>query len=128
MVASGISVLTETGNGFTILLQICWFNITTERCGKFAHALAMKTAPTQETHLFSGESDTGNQTICRVSAQRQCGMTVLNNISCEPEEFWSYLHSWGGEWLWDNVSTPLGIDAIVDAIAGGTAVLVTDGS
>jgi hypothetical protein len=75
--ANGISILTKTGNGFTILLQMCWFNIPTERCGKFAHALAMKTAPTQETHLFSGKLGSGNQMICRVSAQRQCGMTVL---------------------------------------------------
>jgi hypothetical protein len=46
----------------------------------------------------------------------------------DPEEFWDYLHSWGGEWLWDNIYTPFGFDAVVDAKAGGSAILVTDGS
>jgi hypothetical protein len=44
------------------------------------------------------------------------------------EEFWSFVRSWRGEWLWDHIYTPLGIDAMVDAIARGSAVLVTDGS
>jgi hypothetical protein len=43
-------------------------------------------------------------------------------------DFWSYVRSLGGEWLWEHVFTPLGIGALVDAIAGGSAVLVTDGS
>jgi hypothetical protein len=44
------------------------------------------------------------------------------------DEFWSFVCSLGGEWLWEHVFTPLGIDALVDTIAGGSAVLVTDGS
>jgi hypothetical protein len=44
------------------------------------------------------------------------------------EEFWDFLRSWGRDWLWDHVYTPFGIDALVDSIADGTAVLVTDGS
>jgi hypothetical protein len=47
----------------------------------------------------------------------------------EPEEFWEYLKSWGGKWLWDHVYyTPFGLDAVVEAIDLGSAVYVTDGS
>ena len=38
------------------------------------------------------------------------------------------MRSWGRDWLWDHVYTPFGIDALVDLIADGTAVLVADGS
>jgi hypothetical protein len=44
------------------------------------------------------------------------------------EDFWDFLQSWDGDWLWNHVYTPFGIDALVDSIADGTAVLVTDGS
>lgn len=44
------------------------------------------------------------------------------------EEFWRFLKDWGGEWFWDHVHTPYGIDAVIDAMAGGTALFVTDGS
>lgn len=44
------------------------------------------------------------------------------------EEFWEYVKSWGGAWLWDTIRTPHGLDAVVDAIASGSAIMVTDGS
>jgi hypothetical protein len=46
----------------------------------------------------------------------------------DPEEFWEYLRSWGGEWLWEHVYTPFGLDTVVEAIDSGSAVYVMDGS
>jgi hypothetical protein len=66
------------------------------------------------------------------------GVTDIVHLSVSPglnqqdsiteEEFWAFLQNWGGDWLWDHVYRPFGIDALVDSIADGTAVLVTDGS
>jgi hypothetical protein len=56
------------------------------------------------------------------------GPPLVWNEQKTEDEFWSFVRSFGGEWLWEHVYTPLGIDAMVDAIAGGSAVLVTDGS
>jgi hypothetical protein len=48
--------------------------------------------------------------------------------STTEEEFWAFLQSLGRDWLWEHVYMPFGIDALVDSIADGTAVLVTDDS
>jgi hypothetical protein len=56
------------------------------------------------------------------------GTPLICRQDKEPEEFWEYLKSWGGAWLWEKIYLPFGLDAVVDAIAGGTAILVTDGS
>jgi hypothetical protein len=56
------------------------------------------------------------------------GRPLRHTADREPEEFWEYLKSWGGEWLWDHVYTPFGPDAVVEAIDLGSAVYVTDGS
>jgi hypothetical protein len=56
------------------------------------------------------------------------GPLLKQQVHCTEEEFWAHLHSWGGEWLWDHTYLPFGIDPLVEAIADGTAVLVTDGS
>jgi hypothetical protein len=42
--------------------------------------------------------------------------------------FWEFVRSMGGEWMWDQIHTPHGLDAVVDAVASGSAVYVTDGS
>jgi hypothetical protein len=44
------------------------------------------------------------------------------------KEFWEYVKSWGVAWLWDTIRTPHGLDAVVNAIASGSAIMVTDGS
>jgi hypothetical protein len=49
-------------------------------------------------------------------------------VHATEEEFWAYLRGWGGAWLWEHTYLPFGIDALVDSIAEGTAILVTDGS
>ena len=49
-------------------------------------------------------------------------------VATSDTDFWSSVRSFGGEWLWEHTHTPLGIDALVDAIADGSAILVTDGS
>ncbi len=38
------------------------------------------------------------------------------------------MRGWGGDWLWEHTYLPFGIDALVNSIAEGTAILVTDGS
>jgi hypothetical protein len=43
-------------------------------------------------------------------------------VTCNPkpeEEFWGFVRSWGGKWKWEHAYTPLGIDAMVDAITSG---------
>jgi len=45
------------------------------------------------------------------------------------QSFWEFLKSWGGEWMWDHIEDPYGDTVwMAEAIANGTAVLVTDGS
>ena len=46
----------------------------------------------------------------------------------DPDDFWSHLASDNGDWMWDQLKCPLGIDVVVEALAMGTAILVTDGS
>eukprot|EP00804_Cyclotella_cryptica_P018190 CCRYP_005947-RA/>CCRYP_005947-RA protein AED:0.64 eAED:0.42 QI:0/0/0/0.66/0.5/0.33/3/0/322 len=46
----------------------------------------------------------------------------------EENSFWEYVKQWGGEWMWENIHTPLGLEAAVEAATHGTAVYVTDGS
>ena len=48
--------------------------------------------------------------------------------SKDPDDFWSYLASDNGDWMWDQLNCPLGIDVVFEALAMGTAILVTDGS
>jgi hypothetical protein len=38
----------------------------------------------------------------------------------EPENFWEYLKSWGGDWLWDHIYMPFGLDAVVEAVDLGS--------
>ena len=61
-------------------------------------------------------------------ARRECGLS-LAVCPLQPEEFWDFLRSWGGDWMWEYVE---GKDQdlwwLTDALASGTAVLVTDGS
>jgi hypothetical protein len=44
------------------------------------------------------------------------------------EDFWTFLHPWGGEWMWDHCQLPLSLQPVVDCIMAGEAVYVTDGS
>eukprot|EP00956_Cyclotella_meneghiniana_P027633 scaffold62402_cov42-Cyclotella_meneghiniana.AAC.1 len=46
----------------------------------------------------------------------------------DPDNFWSYLTADKGDWMWDQLKCPLGIDVVVEALATGTAILVTDES
>jgi hypothetical protein len=56
------------------------------------------------------------------------GPPLVSAQGASAEEFWKYIRSWGGEWLWEHVSTPCGLDEVVDAVAAGSAILMTDGS
>lgn len=56
------------------------------------------------------------------------GEPLLGIQTDASEHFWDYVKGWGGFWLWDNIRTPHGLDAVIDAIASGSAVMVTDGS
>jgi hypothetical protein len=44
------------------------------------------------------------------------GPALAKENHMSEEEFWGFVCSWGGEWLWDHMYTPLAIDAMVDAI------------
>mmetsp|Transcript_5434 Transcript_5434/g.9896 ORF Transcript_5434/g.9896 Transcript_5434/m.9896 type:complete len:189 (+) Transcript_5434:419-985(+) len=49
----------------------------------------------------------------------------------EPDDFWDYLHSWGGDWMWDclhfDKDAKQDLTWLVEAITNDTAVWVTDG-
>jgi hypothetical protein len=53
---------------------------------------------------------------------------MLPQTSQPETEFWDFLRSQGGEWMWDHINLPYGLLPVVDSIASGNAVLVTDGS
>jgi hypothetical protein len=53
--------------------------------------------------------------------------TTRSGHAIDADNFWCYLCSFGGGWMWDHVELPLGLDAVVDAISAGSAVFVTDG-
>eukprot|EP00956_Cyclotella_meneghiniana_P007581 scaffold10213_cov100-Cyclotella_meneghiniana.AAC.2 len=56
------------------------------------------------------------------------GPDMAEAVSKDPDDFWSYLASDNGDWMWDQLNCPLGIDVVFEALAMGTAILVTDGS
>eukprot|EP00956_Cyclotella_meneghiniana_P033717 scaffold98469_cov63-Cyclotella_meneghiniana.AAC.14 len=58
----------------------------------------------------------------------ECGPKLFELQIAVDDTFWDFVRQWGGEWMWDSIYTPLGIDAVVEAVASGSAVYVTDGS
>lgn len=56
------------------------------------------------------------------------GSPLVNQKQKQEESFWTFLRDWGGDWMWDDVQLVFGIDALVDALSSGSAILVTDGS
>ena len=61
-------------------------------------------------------------------AQKECGLSFAVG-PLQSGEFWEFLRSWGGKWMWENVVDE-GQDLrwLADALVNGTAVLVTNGS
>ena len=56
------------------------------------------------------------------------GPCLLGKQEMQEDDFWTFVKAWGGAWMWDDVTTPYGLNIVVNAIASGTAILVTDGS
>lgn len=56
------------------------------------------------------------------------GPALCTSPDKSAEEFWEFLREWGGSWCWDHIHLPYGLDAVVDAVAAGSALFVTDGS
>ena len=47
----------------------------------------------------------------------------------QPDNFWAFLRSWGGEWMWNSIEDEnQDLTWLVDALRNNTALLVTDGS
>ena len=47
----------------------------------------------------------------------------------QPDDFWTFLRSWGGEWMWESVEDEnQDLTWLVEALKNNTALLVTDGS
>ena len=47
----------------------------------------------------------------------------------QPDDFWLFLRSWGGEWMWDGVvDETQDLRWLIDGITNGTVIGVTDGS
>ena len=59
---------------------------------------------------------------------REVGPSLASSPS-QPDDFWAFLCSWGGDWMWEHIEDEgQDIQWMVDALKNGTAVLVTDGS
>jgi hypothetical protein len=56
------------------------------------------------------------------------GPPLYQLVQTDANTFWDYMWQWAGDWMWENIYTPYGIDAVEKAIASGSAVYVTDGS
>lgn len=56
------------------------------------------------------------------------GHPLPEHINVDEEEFWASLRKKGGKWMWEQTYTRFGLDPIMEAIASGIAVFVTDGS
>ena len=56
------------------------------------------------------------------------GPPLAGTTGENPTGFLEFLHSWKGEWMWEDLHMPLGLDAVVACIRTGLAVYVTDGS
>ena len=53
----------------------------------------------------------------------------LESGPSQPSDFWDYLRSLGGEWMWDGVEEEgQDLQWLVDGLKGGTIIAVTDGS
>lgn len=57
-----------------------------------------------------------------------CGPRLYRTRVDTEESFWNFVKQWGGEWMWESIYTPHGLDAVVEAVVEGSAVYVTDGS
>ena len=44
------------------------------------------------------------------------------------EDFWTFLRSWGSEWMWNHCQLPISLQPVVDCIRTGELLYVTDGS
>jgi hypothetical protein len=65
---------------------------------------------------------------CDYVVRLATGPPLADAESSQADDFWTHLRSFGGAWMWDHVELPYGLEAVIDAIATGTAVFVTDGS
>jgi hypothetical protein len=57
-----------------------------------------------------------------------CGAKLYEARVSDEASFWEFVRSMGGEWMWEHIYTPHGLDAVVEAVASGSAVYNTDGS
>eukprot|EP00956_Cyclotella_meneghiniana_P010918 scaffold15270_cov101-Cyclotella_meneghiniana.AAC.2 len=64
------------------------------------------------------------ETIQRLAAGPPLAVTASE---CQ-ESFFEFLRTWKGEWMWEDLHMPLGLDAVVSSIRNGSAIYVTDGS
>ena len=59
---------------------------------------------------------------------RLAGGPSLLKQTVEKQDFWTYISKLRGEWMWESIHNPTGLEPVQDAIRDGTAILVTDGS
>ena len=71
---------------------------------------------------LSGFSPTSVQYVNTTVVNLSSGPSQQRQGARGAEEFWNFLCGWGGEWLWDHMYTPFGLDAIFDAVASRTAI------
>ena len=122
--ASGKIPHTGDGSGFTLKVQISSYNAQTESIGSTGNVLNVFLEWPHLAHditLVWVKSCTTYRPIC---ALLRSAVTLIQ----DSDDFWPYLALGNGNWMWDQLKCPLGIDVVVEALAMGMAILVTDGS
>ena len=62
----------------------------------------------------------------------QTGPQLVTNGPSQPDNFWDFLYEWGGEWMWENISTDQystrDLTWLVEGMKTGSLIFIADGS
>ena len=92
----------------------------------------------QQNYILTSTHNDGRLPIGKPCTVSQTGTNTLRLLShgpvlkegpTKPDNFFAFLKTWKGAWMWNNIVNE-GVDLcwVVDALTSGTAIWVTDGS
>ena len=92
----------------------------------------------QQNYILTSTHNDGRLPIGKPCTVSQTGTNILSLLShgpvlkegpTKPDNFFAFLKTWKGAWMWNNIVNE-GVDLcwVVDALKNGTAIWVTDGS
>ena len=109
----GVDVYHQTGDTTQIRTrrQHCY-----ARTGQRADMPEVTLFPVSVQYLLDGS-------VARLAS----GLPLHSEVKKEVT-FLEFLEQWGGSWMWEDLYVPGGWEAVVESIADGSAIFVTDGS